>query len=111
MIAAAVFPEFVARCTAAAVPGLAEGRARKPQPEAQRRDRVRTRAQRCPMPEMAGLCVDKRRAGEQINHRQTSARPQAPTTAGTRQAVRHGAFRRRQPALTRHEYTGPMAGT
>ena len=53
VIAAAVFPEFVARCTAAAVPGLAEGRARKPQPEAQRRDRVRTRAQRCPAPAMA----------------------------------------------------------
>ena len=42
VIAAAVFPEFVARCTAAAEPGPAEGRARKPQPAAQRRDRVST---------------------------------------------------------------------
>ena len=84
VIAAAVFPEFVARCTAAVVPGLAEGRARKPQPEAQRRDRVRTRAQRCPAPASAKAKSPDKARNSGKTAIQGSTRPGPQPTAARR---------------------------
>ena len=84
VIAAAVFPEFVARCTAAAVPGPAEGRARKPQPAAQRRDRVSTRAQRCPAPASAKAKSPDKARKEGKTAIQGSTRPGPQPTAARR---------------------------
>jgi len=60
-------------------PGRTQGRARKPQLEAQRRDRVRTWAQPLPLGhEWLALCVDQGTdRQEQIDHRAVSLQDQA----------------------------------